>query len=119
MKMVKLTGGGYGSSKVIHDRKGKVEPKPRAVNVATNAQQGAAVAFKKAPLVSGPGYTGGKVGSTGIANARQGYSGPGPGGGNRTIYKSGSQSPTPPAKELPKGRDILGAYGPERSKGGG
>jgi hypothetical protein len=83
----------------------KVEPKARAMNVAAVAQEGLAVQFRKPNLETGAGYSGGKVGATGIAGARHGPPGVGPGGGGRTIYKSGSQSPTPPAREMPAGRE--------------
>ena len=109
--MVKLTGGGISGNKVVQDRKFKEEPKARAANVAGVAQMGRSVAFKKDELYAGRGYEPSKMGSTGIANARQGPAGAGPGGMGRTIYKSGSQSPTPPAREMPPGRDILSEYG--------
>jgi hypothetical protein len=117
--MVKImSGGGYNSNKTKSGPSGwKVEPKTHKASPAGVAQIGLQHAFKPQPMTSGKGYEPQKVGPTGIANARQGHSGAGPGGGNRTIYKSGSQCPTPGAKELPKGRDILGSFGPERSKG--
>lgn len=37
----------------------------------------------------------------------------GPGAG-RTVYRSGSQAQTPPAREMPAGRDTLSEFGPER-----
>src|SRR5262245_7651319 len=98
-------------------RKWKAEPKPHAVTPAAVNQSGVETQFKKEPLVSGPGYKTGPMADTGIANARRGPSGAGPGGGSRMIYKSGSQSPTPPANPPAKGRDILSQFGPERSKG--
>jgi hypothetical protein len=109
MKM--KSGGGIKSRVVSHSRHGKQEPIAKAANVAGVAQQGLSTAFRKEPLIQGPAYTPAKVGAIGIANARQGHSGPGPGGGNRTIYGSGSQSPTPQAREMPKGRDTLSEYG--------
>ncbi len=45
--------------------------------------------------------------------AQQGLAVQFPGGGGRTIYKSGSQSPTPPAREMPEGRNTLAEYGPD------
>jgi hypothetical protein len=109
----KLTGGGYGSRSVVKSTKSKQEPKSKAVSVPAVAQQGMAVQFKKPALEQGPGYTTKPQGSTGIAGARQGHSGVGPGGGSRVIYRSGSQSPTPPAHGMPEGRQILSEYGPE------
>src|SRR4029077_6330372 len=103
MKM--KSGGGYNSQVVKHSQGWKVEPKAKAVNPASAAQLGRSEQFRKPPLEQGKGYEPGKVGATGIANARQGHSGVGPGGGNRTIYRSGSQSPTPPARSMEKGRD--------------
>jgi len=99
------SGGGLNSNKVVQSRTGmKVEPKARAMNVEAVGEQGASLAFARKPLKQGAGYTPAKMGATGIANARQGHAGPGPGGGNRVIYRSGSQSPTPVAKEMPPGR---------------
>jgi hypothetical protein len=126
---MKLTDGGYGSAKHVDKKAGmKVEPKARAMSPEAVGQQGASLAFARKPLDQGPGYTPGKMGSTGIANARQGHAGPGPGGGNRTIYPSGAQgqhgpvnrgetnkAPDPPATA--PGRDILSMYGPESKRG--
>jgi hypothetical protein len=110
--MVKLTGGGISGNKTVQARAGgKVEPKAKAINPASVAQQGMATQFRKEPLVQGKGYNPAPVGPTGIANARQGHDGPGPGGGGRTIYKSGSQSPTPEARPLPEGKNTLAEYG--------
>jgi hypothetical protein len=115
MKMIKRSGGGIGMGITKSGKASwKTEPKPRTVNVATNAQQGAAVSFKKAPLFSGPGYSNQGEGPTGSRSYRNSStSGP---GSQRTIYPKGTQSATP-NREIPKGKDILGAYGPERSKG--
>jgi hypothetical protein len=107
----KLTGGGYGSRSVVKSTKPKQEPKGKAVSPGAVDQMGQAVAFKKPPLQGGPGYQTKPQGSTGIAGARQGHAGVGPGGGSRVIYKSGSQSPTPAPKPMEKGTDILSQYG--------
>lgn len=101
------SGGGIQSRVVSHSRETKREPVTHKGNVAGVAQQGMAVQFPKQPITSGRGYEPKPVGSTGIANARQGHSGAGPGGGGRTIFKSGSQSPTPSAEPMPAGRTIL------------
>src|SRR5262249_9993968 len=101
-----VSGGGYNSRQVKHDRKYKQEPQTHKGNPAGVAQQGMALGFKREPITSGKGYEPSKIGPTGIANARQGPKGAGPGGMGRTIYKSGSQSPTPPAHPLPAGRSI-------------
>jgi hypothetical protein len=106
--MAKLTGGGYGSAKHVDKKAGmKVEPKAWAMNVEAVGQQGAALAFARKPLEQGKGYEPSKMGPTGIANASKGPAGAGPGGMERTIYGSGSQSPTPPAREMSPSRDYL------------
>jgi hypothetical protein len=111
-----LTGGGYKSVQHKDMRAGwKTEPKPKAIDPASVSTLGMSTQFKKPDLVSGPGYRTGPQQSTGIGNARKGPAGAGPGGMGRTIYKSGSQSPTPPAREIPKGRDTLAEFGPEIS----
>src|SRR5262249_6121353 len=92
---------------VSHAKAGKQEPVSDKGNPAGVAQQGMAVAFKKEPITSGGGYEPGKMEATGIAGARKGPAGPGPGGGSRTIYKAGSQSPTPPAREMSPSRDYF------------
>jgi hypothetical protein len=106
-----LTGSGHNSRVVSHRREPKVEPKPTAINPAGVSQRDVSTAFRKERVEMGPGYTQKPMGSTGIANARQGHAGVGPGGGGRTIYKSGSQSPTPPADGMPAGRDTLSEFG--------
>jgi hypothetical protein len=111
--MVKLTGGGIRGNKVVQDRKYKQEPVTHRGNIPAVAQQGMAVQFEKGPITSGKGYEPQRMGSTGIAGARQGHAGPGPGGGNRTIYQSGSQSPCPPAHGMPAGRNTLAEFGPD------
>ena len=112
------SGGGIQGNKVVQSKSGwKTEPIPHKASPAGAAQQGMAVQFRKEPLQQGRGYEPAKQGDTGIANARQGPAGAGPGGMGRTIYKSGSQSPTPPAREMPPGRDTLAEYGPEKRRG--
>jgi hypothetical protein len=104
------SGGGITSNKYVTTRALKVEPKAKAMSPEAVAQQGAATAFVKPPLVAGKGYTPGAMGPTGIGKATVRPDTPGPGSG-RTAYASGSQSPTPPAREMEKGRDILSEYG--------
>src|SRR6516165_11747370 len=95
------SGGGITSNKYKTSKGGqKVEPTTHRGNVAGVAQQGMAVALKKEPITQGKGYEPAKMGNTGIANSVKGPSGAGPGGMGRTIYKSGSQSPTPTAREM-------------------
>src|SRR2546430_16218351 len=108
--MVKLTGGGIQSNKYVTSKAPKVEPKAKAMSPEAVAQQGAATAFRKPPLVQGAGYTPAKVGPTGIGKATVRPDTPGPGSG-RTTYASGSQGSTPPAREMPKGRDTLAEFG--------
>ena len=109
-----LSGGGINSNKTVQSKSsGKVEPKARAVDVDAMAQQGLATQFPKREMFNGPGYTPKPQGDTGIAGATKGPSGAGPGGYGRTIYAKGSQSPTPPAREMPAGRDTLSEYGPD------
>jgi hypothetical protein len=107
-----LTSGGANSTKVVQSRSGgKVEPRSTAIDPAGISQRDVSTAFRKTPVEVGPGYSTKAMPATGIANARKGPPGAGPGGGGRTIYASGSQSPTPPARQMPAGRDILSEYG--------
>jgi hypothetical protein len=111
--MVKLTGGGIQSNKVVRSNAPKQEPKPHAVSPGAVDMQGQATAFKKPPLVSGKGYQ--PPGPN--WNTQQGP------GSNRVIYRTGSQAlhgkvvpgevnraPDPPATGN-RGRDILSDYG--------
>ena len=107
--MVKLTGGGYGSRPVSHNHASKTEPKSKAMSVPAAAQIGRAEQFRKPNLEQGRGYEPGPMGPTGVRGTFNSAS-QGPGSG-RTIHPSGSQSPTPPAREMPKGRDTLSEYG--------
>jgi hypothetical protein len=107
------SGGGLNSNKVVQSRGYKVEPKSRAINPASVSTLGISTQFRKPNLEMGPGYTTKPQGDTGIANSVKGPAGAGPGGMGRTIYKSGSQSPTPPAREMPAARDTLAEFGPE------
>ena len=103
-----LSGGGINSNKTVQSRSGqKVEPKPHAANVEGVGQIGLQHAFKPKPMLEGPGYTTKPQGDTGIAGARQGPAGAGPGGMGRTIYRSGSQGPTPAASEMAPSRDYF------------
>ena len=108
------SGGGITSNKLVTSKGYKTEPVANKASPAGAGQLGAAVQFRKEPLIQGKGYNPAPVPATGIANARKGPSEAGPGSG-RTIYKSGSQSPTPPvSKPVGAGRDILSEFGPER-----
>jgi hypothetical protein len=109
------SGGGYNSSVVKHDRKYKQEPVTHKANPAGVAQQGMAVQFEKEPLTQGKGYEPKAMGSTGIANAKYNPAKQGP-GSQRTTYRSGSQSSTPPAHGMPAGRDTLSEFGPDRRR---
>jgi hypothetical protein len=104
--MAKLSGGGISSNKVTSSKSAwKVEPKAQAVSPAGVNQMSLSTQFRKDPLAQGAGYSTKPMGSTGIANARFNSASAGPGSG-RTIYKSGSQSPTPPAKPVRPGRSF-------------
>jgi hypothetical protein len=108
-----LSGGGIQSRQYVTSRSGvKVEPEAKAASAAGVAQQGLSTAFKKEPLFEGRGYTPKEMAPTGIANSRFNSAASGPGSG-RTIYSSGSQSPTPTARPMPPGRDTLSEYGPD------
>jgi hypothetical protein len=108
--MVKLSGGGITSNKYRTSKAGeKVEPIAKKASPAGAAQLGMGVQFKREPLVQGKGYEPKAMGPTGVRGTFNSAS-QGPGSG-RTIHASGSQSPTPQAREMPKGRDTLSEYG--------
>ena len=104
--MVKvLSGGGYTSNKLVQSKGYKTEPKSKAVDPASVSTLGVSTQFKKPDLVSGPGYQTkpmGETGSRGVYNSAT--SGP---GSLRTTYKAGSQSSTPPAREMSPSRDYF------------
>jgi len=108
-----LSGGGANSRVVKHSAGYKTEPRSTAIDPAGVSQRDVSTAFKKTSVEVGPGYSTKAMPATGIANARQGPTGAGPGGGGRMIYPSGSQSPTPVAREMPAGRDTLAEFGPD------
>jgi len=112
--MAKISGGGITSNKLVTSKGYKVEPVARGASPAGVSQMGVSTAFRKEPLIQGPRYNPAPVPPTGIANACKGPAGAAPGGGGRTIYKSGSQSPTPTVSKPVGGRDILSSFGPER-----
>ena len=113
--MVKLTGGGINSRQVVQSNAGrKVEPTSTKINPAGVAQQGMATAFRKEPIEQGRGYTPGPQRETGIAQAKYNPATTGP-GSLRTTYRSGSQSPTPPAHPIGPTKDTLAEFGPEIS----
>src|SRR5262249_34143151 len=95
----RLTGGGYASRQHKDVKAWKTEPKSKAIDPASVATIGVSKQFKKPPLEMGQGYQTGPQQSTGIANARRGPAGAGPGGFGRTIYASGSQSLPPPVSK--------------------
>src|SRR5215813_11688005 len=108
--MVKLTGGGINSNKTVQSRSGyKTEPKSNAGNVAGVGQIGLQHAFKPEPMLQGKGYEPASMPPTGVKGTYNAAT-QGP-GSQRTVYRSGSQSPTPPAREMPAGRDTLAEYG--------
>jgi hypothetical protein len=110
--MVKLTGGGLNSNKVVQSKHGKAEPVSHKVGPEAAAQLGRAEQFKKPNLEQGQGYQ---------PYGPKDHTTAGP-GAMRTIHKSGSQglhgpvargeqnrAPDPPSTT--PGRDILGDYG--------
>jgi hypothetical protein len=105
------SGGGIQSNKLVQSQKWKQEPKPKAVNPASAAQLGRSEQFRKPPLEQGKGYETKPMAATGIANARKGPAGAAPGGMGRTIYRSGSQSPTPAPRAIGPTRDTLSEFG--------
>lgn|SRR5262249_12005969 len=101
------SGGGINSNKTVQSKSGqKVEPRSRAMSPEAVGQQGASLAFARKPLEQGAGYTPGEMGDTGIAKATYNPATSGP-GSLRTTYASGSQSPTPPAREMAPGRNVF------------
>src|SRR6476619_755833 len=110
--MVKLTGGGLNSNKVVQSKYGKAEPVSHKVGPEAAAQLGRSEQFKKPNLEQGQGYQ---------PYGPKDHTTAGP-GAMRTIHKSGSQglhgpvargeqnrAPDPPSTT--PGRDILGDYG--------
>ena len=97
-----VSGGGATSNKIVHSKSGKSEPISHKGNVAGVGQIGLQHAFKPQPTTQGKGYEPPK----GVAENTK----VGPGQG-RTIYRSGSQQPTPAASEMPEGRDTLAEFG--------
>jgi hypothetical protein len=108
------SGGGITSNKLLTSKGYKTEPVPPAVSPAGVAQQGMATQFRKEELYQGKGYQTGPQQSTGIARATFNSAKAGPGSG-RTIYASGSQSPTPTPKPVGPTRDTLAEFGPKIS----
>ena len=116
MKRAK-SGGGITSNKVVNSRAPKAEPRSRAISPAAVSQIGlkqgnhatdtGTFRRRSEPLVVGRGYQT-PVGPT--SNMGQGP------GANRTVYRSGSQSPTPAARPLPAGREILRDFGPDMKR---
>lgn len=117
-----VSGGGFNSRVVKHDRKTKAEPITHKASPAGAAQQGMAVQFRKEPLQAGKGYEPKPCGPTGVPGKyNAATSGP---GSQRTVHPSGSQSQYGPvaqgsrntAPDVPAtkpGRDILSDYGSE------
>lgn len=99
--MVKLSGGGLNSNKVVQSKHRKQEPISHKGSPAGISQAGVSTAFPKEPITKGKGYE--PKGPT--SNLGQGP------GANRVIHPSGSQQKTPAPKEMEKGRDILSEYG--------
>src|SRR5262249_5127130 len=100
------SGGGITSNKYVTSKSGQnIEPKAMAMSPEAVGQQGASLAFARKPLEMGPGYTPSKMAAV-DRPSYQGPSTPAP-GSNRTIYPSGLQSKTPPAREMTPSRDYF------------
>ena len=97
------SGGGINSNKTVQSRSGyKTEPHSTAIDPAGVSQRDVSTAFRKTPVEVGPGYSPGKMPATGVRGTyNSSTSGP---ASQRTVYPSGSQSSTPPAREIPPGR---------------
>jgi hypothetical protein len=99
------TGGGIRSGNVKQSYNPKSEPAAKAQSVEAVAQQGMSLAFKHKNLESGPGYTPKAQSDSG---SRSYYNSPKAGPGSlRTIHPAGTQSKTPSASPLPKGRPVF------------
>jgi hypothetical protein len=100
-----LIGTGGAKSKLVQSYAPKQEPVAKAQSVEAVAQQGMALAFKHKNLESGPGYTPKAQGDSG---SRSYYNSAKAGPGSlRTIHPAGTQSKTPSASPLPKGRLVF------------
>jgi hypothetical protein len=111
-----VSGGGITSNKYHTTKAYKVEPVANKASPAGANQLGAAVQFRKEPLIQqGKGLNPPPVGPTGVPGYfNSAKAGPGSG---RTIMRSGSQStygPVNPGEPKPAPRDILSEFGPER-----
>jgi hypothetical protein len=104
------SGGGITSNKLVQSRAPKAEPKAHAMSPGGVSRIGVhpSPLSRPEPIEAGRGFQ--PVGPTDNV-AAVGV------GGGRTVHRTGSQSPTPAAKAMPAGRDILSEFGPERSKG--
>src|SRR5262245_2900464 len=124
--MPKISGGGITSNKLVTSKGYKTEPVANKASPAGAGQLGAAVQFRKEPLIQGPGYNPPGVPATGVPGKyNAALQGP---GSQRTICRSGGQSqygsPAPSAvNRAPdrsatgnRGRDILSDFGPERDR---
>jgi hypothetical protein len=94
-----VTGGGYDGNKVGHYNDPKREPISREVSQGAVSRLGGMV---------GPGTPHKSFYSSTVASNPYGVTDNtkdlGPGGCGRTVMKAGSQSTTPPARSMPKGK---------------
>jgi len=114
-----VSGGGYNSKVVKHDRKGKAEPITHKGNPAGVADQGLSVAYKKQEIRGGP-----NTGYQPYGPKDHTMQGPGTGreihrSGGQGLYSSSGKKMPMPSEPMPVGRDILSEYGrdiPGRTK---
>jgi hypothetical protein len=109
---MKKLGTGGGSNKLVQPSV-RTGSGSKGSSPAAAAQIGASTAFKTDQVDAGPGYNPTKYGNEIALNSK---SAPGQG---RTIHGCGSQGvhgPVNPGNSVPA-RDILSAFGPDKSKG--
>lgn len=100
-------GGGPQSREVVRPRVMGGPPKTNIVSPTSSDQLGRSIAYPadKLPISSAPANP---LGNQVALNVGQG----GPGSG-RTLYgQGGTQSATPAANPMPKGKDLLNEFGP-------
>jgi hypothetical protein len=111
------SGGGITSNKLVTTKAPKTEPRSRAISPAAvsriGAKQGNHATGKGTVRVVSPPLDAGRGYSAPVGPASNLAAGPGAG---RAVYRTGSQSPTPAARPMAPGRDILSEFGPESKR---